>query len=75
MKNSSVDKEYPYPIYNFCEIPSGSVRDLPEDEQKAFNDHLFAWRHTCPVHPTDTTQDYFYIWDYLNWKAGHPTDD
>ena len=66
---------YHYPIYNFCEIPSGRIRDLPEQERAAFIKRLYG--QTIPVHPDfdRKDQDFFYISDYLDWKARLPVWD
>ena len=67
--------KYPYHIYRFCGIPSGRIRDLPEGERIPFTKRLYG--QTIPVHPDfdRKDQDFFYISDYLDWKAGLPVWD
>lgn len=70
----AVQQGYPYEIYRFCELPSGRIRDLPEEERTPFTKRLYG--QTVPIGPGKMDeQDYFYICDYLEWKAGAPVSD
>lgn len=63
-------------IYNdICEIPCGRIRDLPASEQAAFTRRLDGQTRPLVTGLPMKDQDYFYVGDYYEWKAGLPVGD
>ena len=64
------------PVYNdICELPCGRLSDLPEEEQDAFSQQLYGQTRPLVRDKDGKPMDYFYMCDYLDWKAGNPVWD
>ena len=61
--------------YNICELPCGRIRDLPQHEQSDFRERLYGQTYPLVQGLPKEDQDYFYICDYDEWKAGLPVMD
>ena len=64
------------PVYmNVCELPCGRLCDLPDEEYDAFAYHLEEQTMPLVIGADGKPMDYFYMSDYLDWKAGNPVWD
>jgi len=56
-------------------VPFPRIRDLPKKEQKPFAKWLagqtMPWEEGFPA----AEQDFYFPWDYEDWKAGRPVTD
>ncbi len=65
---------YPHPVTHETGWPR--VRELPEAEREAFTRELRGQTRPLVAGVKDADQDFFYPWDYLDWKdrqIGIPT--
>ncbi len=64
------------PVYmNVCSMSCGRLSDLPEEEREAFEKVLWGQTRPYIIGEDGKPMDYFYMCDYLDWKAGIPVWD